>query len=261
MIHFPRLRTARIDVQLRELTSLEAIGLASLPIGRHEVATSAMLRHIVDEAAGDHQDPALWTVQERMLVMTHFLACMRRDDQNFEIGDSGARLTDYLLAELDSGPDRVEIGEFCGSAWTMRQVLGCEAEAVEAVSKSRFDWLAADMAARLRIVGDAEDDAAPDARASPAKYLDWLAARKAVFQAMPQSEFSELLTGYEFGLGQLEHLFSVATDDNGYVALNVKGGGAGAVPARFSVDSALCDFAHAMGARPAEPGRADGQAG
>jgi len=249
MIHFPRLLTLRLDVQLRELTIAQAVQLAALPPSRHELATTAMLRMVIEEARGLRTDPQAWTVQERTLVKSHFLSCMNASGGELQLGT--LKLSDLIMPDVDTAPDSIELGEVCGSRWVLRQVNGAEAEAIETMCRTRFDWIAADMAARLRVVGDPGDDAAPDALAEPARYLEWLAERVATFKAMPQSDFAALVLAYDDGLLDLEHLFSLSLDDAGYVVLPVKGGDASGASARFPVDSAICDLAHALGARPA----------
>lgn len=240
MIHFPPLRTGRLDVQLRELTISEAVALAATTPGRHEAGVAEMLRHVVKSAGGEHSEPGRWTVQERMLVVGHYLSCVS-DAADFELGSS--RFSSYLDHQHDSAPQSVDIGELCGDRWECRQLTGDQAAAMEQVCRSRFDWVRADMAARMHCAGDA---APPDASAEPGRYADWLSDRVKAFGHLPESDFAELFAGYRVGLAELHHLFVLGFDDQGHVALG-RDPVADTAPARFPVSSCLSRVARALG--------------
>ena len=248
MIYFPPLRTARLDVQLRELTLREAVALAATPLDRHEAATAALLDCIVGEARGLHREPGRWTVQERMMVVAHYLAATSEGGGNFAIGDG--QLLDYLRPSADHPGDTADAGQACGDAWVVRQLTGDEAAAMERLCRTEFDWLVADVAARLR---PAAEDAGttPDATDKPAAYADWLIERKAVLEVMPESDFWELREAYLAGLSKLHHLFDLAFDADGHVVLakTAEDGGAGLAPARFSVAATITGQSRVLGAR------------
>lgn len=250
MIHFPPLRTERLGVTMRELTIGEQIDLAAIPPDRHERATSAMLGMVIVESTGAVASPADWTVEERTLAVAHYLSAVSKTGGNFEVGEN-ARMADYLIPELSTAPASVAIGEACGNAWVMRQMTGREAEILESVCVGSDGWLYGDMAARLRAVGDAQDDAAPCAEKSPAEYTDWLAKRVDAFRTMPGSEFEELFAAYSRGRDELLHLFALGVSADGYVLLPAgKGGGDRELaPARFPVDSVICEVARRIGGR------------
>lgn len=242
MIHFSALRTARLDVALRELTLQEAVDLAATPLERHETATAALLASVVDQAHGLHAEPGRWTVQERMLVVAHYLAATSEGGGNFDIG--AGQLLDYLDAVVDAAPEWEDAGEACGDAWRIKQVTGDEAQAMEAICTRRLDWIAADIAARMHATS--EENPPPDATSQPAAYAEWLAERKAVILAMPESDFGELFIAYRLGLDRLHHLFALDFDAGGHIALPRKQEG-GLAPARFPVASAITGLAHILG--------------
>ena len=246
MIHFPPLQTGRINVQLRELTIRQAVALAATPLEKHEAATSALLAAIVEEARGEHTQPGRWTVQERMFVVAHYLASTSDSGGNFAIGN--ARFLDYLRGDIDTAADTVDAGEACGDQWRAKQITGDEAIAMEALCTDRMAWVAADMAARMRAL-DGSDPEPPDATDKPADYAAWLAERKAVIEAMPESDFEQLFEAYRRGLVGLRHLFWLEFDSTGHVVMPKpqKGGGAELDPARFSVAAALGDLARILG--------------
>jgi hypothetical protein len=248
MIHFPRLRTSRMDIQLRELQIGEELELAALPLGQHEATTSALLAKIVADASPTTPAAGRLTVQERTMIVVHYMACTRPDERDFQIGDDGT-VSDYIMGEVDSAPHMVNAGEAAGSVWTCRQVLGGEAEAIERLCQDRSDWVFADMAARLREVGQADD--APDAISSPLPYSEWLKRRVEVFKAMPTSDFTAVCEVYSAALDELAHLFVLDCDNEGYLALPVRKGAGGEdlPPARFSAAAALSAIAHLLVAR------------
>ena len=246
MIDYPPLRTPRLDVQLRELTIGEALQLAAVPPNKHERAMSALLRLAMVRAGGEHQDPARWTVQERMLVMAHYISCVSETGANFELGNG--RFLDFLDPMADTGPEEIDAGAACGDTWRIRQVYGAEAEAIEAICGSRFDWTVADMAARLRVQDD-EEPKAPDAVKEPHRYGEWLQAQVGVIKAMPESEFAELFALYRAGLAGLNHLFRLEFDGDGHIVLPKHGkeGGPDLEPARFPADACITEIARILG--------------
>lgn len=249
MIHFPPIQTGRLNVQLRELTIQESVDLAASPPGRHEAEMTALLR-IISKASGPNTDPARWTVQERILALTHYMACTSDDTGNFAVGDEGARFLDYLDADIDAAPEFCDAGEACGEQWIARQLIGAQAEALESLCTTRLQWTAGDMAARMFEAGNA--DGMPDAVDAPSDYAVWLKDRMALFLAMPESEFSELHTAYLRGLGALHHLFSLDFDTEGHIVLPkaTSGGGAAKAPARFLAASCIGFLARHLGPRP-----------
>ncbi|WP_197714678.1 hypothetical protein, partial [Nitrosomonas supralitoralis] len=86
MIHFPILRTRRLTVQLKELSIGESIAIAAMPSHLEEAVTTAFLLKAVATAKGI-ENPADWTVQERMMVVCHYLASVSDDGPDFAVGD------------------------------------------------------------------------------------------------------------------------------------------------------------------------------
>lgn len=246
MIHFPPLRTPRLDVQLRELTLRQAVMLAATPPTKHETAVSALLSHVIAEARGPHSTPGRWTVQERMLVTAHYLACVSDEGGNFSIGEG--RFLDYLYPTMDTAPAEIAAGSACGHDWVLRQLTGDEALALEAHCSTRMNWTMGDMAARLRPAAG-YTDTVPDATDSAHAYGEWLASTMADMGAMPESEIAELFALYRHGLRELHHLFGLGFDAQGHIALpkEVEGGGQSLAPARFPVLACISDFARILG--------------
>lgn len=251
MIHFPRLLTPRLNVQLRELTIREAVELNATPLGQHELAVSAMLAAVVKEAAGPHNNPGRWTVQERTLAVAHYLSGVSEDGGNFAIGEG--RFLDYLDVEADRYVESFEAGEAGGNAWQVGQLTGDAAVIMESICSRRMDWITADMAARLVPMGSGEAPA-PDATDEPHRYREWLTVQKSLIEALPESDFAALFAIYKAGLRGLHHLFSLDFDREGHLVLphgaaqRGKEGGATLAPARFPVSACFTELAGYLGA-------------
>lgn len=242
MLHFPPLRTRRLDVSLRELSINDAIELALLDPNAHEAAASRMLPMIVAEARGAHSNPGLWTVQERMLVVAHYFG-VTCDDMNFSAG--GGRYFDYLDAEADYPRDESEPLQAIGHTWRVRHLLGAEAEMLEALCVKRRDWILGDMAARL-VRGDL--DPRPDAAAAPGLYAEWLKQRMREFGTLAGSDFAALFMVCREGSQQLQHLFRVGFDEHGHIVLAKEAGDGGSAhaPTRFPVAECVPELAREL---------------
>lgn len=253
MIHIQPLRSRRMNLRLREISAGAAIRLAGIHPDRHEFATSEFLRSIVESAdtpTPQHvTDPRLWTVQERTLVVCHYIAAISPlGGADFSVGDDG-KFTDYMVPERDYLPS-VDLGAACDDNWSMVPMSGLAAESIEWLAGSvpnipagRTHWLIGSMAAQLVRTG--KDDPAP---VDDAAYQDWLKARMAVFADFPDSDFVELVRLRSEGVGKLLHLFDMDISESGMVVLPNEGGeGKDLPPARFPVDVCLSEMAKRLG--------------
>lgn len=247
MINFPMLRTRRLTVQLKELTIGDSIALAAMPVHLHEATCTAFLNKAVSSSAKGVENPAMWTVQERMLAVAHYLASVSEDGPDFALGEG--RYSDYLDGSTDIAVPTVEIeiGSLGGDAWRIRHLTGAMAESIErtqgecAGMTGRLHWLLAGMAAQLVRSGDAPVEPADGEGA----FDEFILARMKVFAAYPESDFADLMAMYALGRDRLTHLFQVEFGADGLVALPK--GGDGLPPARFPVRTCLTRMAIEMG--------------
>lgn len=215
MILFPFKRTRRVAVELRELTLGESIAICALPASRLEATTTEVLRRIAEKAQeprpGYVANPRLWTVEERMLVIAHYLSLVQDDGPNFAIG-ANAQLSDYVTFDADLLVDQVQLGVVAGAECTMYPLLGIHAEVLELECESRGDWLLGAMACQIL-------SEAPPAwlEMSDLELRTWVRERIASLKALPESDFEEYLIGYAAGRQQLFHFFRVDFDDAGVV--------------------------------------------
>lgn len=243
MIHIPVLRSRRLTVQLKELSIGESIALAAMPLHLEEAACTAFLRRAVVSCKGV-EDPAYWTVPERMLGVCHYLAAVADDGPDFSLGEG--RYSDYLDGAADMKPDRVDVGDVGGDVWQVGHLTGAMAESIERMAgevdgiAGRLHWQLGGMAAQLVRAGETP----PDPADGEGAFDEYLVARMRIMAGFPASDFETLMTRYAQGRDKLDHLFHVDFSTDGLVALP-KGGGA-LPPARFPVRSCLTRMALEM---------------
>lgn len=260
MIHFPILRTRRLTVQLRELSIGESIAIAAMPSHLQEAECTAFLRAAVKSAQGV-EDPAQWTVQERILAVCHYLAATAEDGPDFSVG--AGRYADYLDggADVDMKAQQIEVGEVGGDDWHMRHLTGAMAESIERMAgevtdahgapiPARLHWILGGMACQLVRAGES----IADASVGEGAFDEFLSERMRVMAAFPESDFAALMGLYFSGRDRLHHLFRVDFGDDGIITLP-KGGAAGnLLPARFPVRSCLSRIALNLGGKPHRSG-------
>lgn len=242
MLTFSPLRTARLQVELRELPARDAIALCQMPPNLTERGTTELLRRIVIEPEttrrGQETDHRLWSVQERAMVVSHYLAHMLEGD--FAIGNV-ARYSDYLLDSLGAPPGPVSLGEVGGQQWSMQPLLGWHAESIERLIQSEeleanyTGWLVGAMAAQVYTA----EQGPLDCFASTDVLIDQaLTERAQALTALPESVFMALVRSFNEALPRLDHCFSLTIGDDGIAFQPVKEV-PGNVPARFLFSSAV----------------------
>lgn len=245
MKHFPLLRTKRLCVQLRELSIAQSIALAAMSPDQDEAARSAFFRFAVENAQG-LDNPDDWTVQERTMVVAHYLASINDNNPDFSLGEG--KFSDYLDASCDFPADKIELGEYGGDVWQMQQLTGRLAQAIERIHgevsdaqgnplKDRLFWILACMAAQLCRKEDVfPDDGELDA---------FLCERMRIFNHFAESDFAALLAMFLDGRERLHHLFKLDFAENGGLLVLAKGG-AVLPPARFPVDACISEMARRL---------------
>lgn len=243
MIYFPILRMRRLTVQLRELSIGESIKIASIPVHLEEAAITAMLRCAVESVSGKDiiEDPAHWTVQERIMVVCHYLASISDGEPDFTIGSG--RYSDYLDGGKDAAvmESSIVVGDVGGDIWHIRHLTGAMAESIERLSgevdsvAGKLHWLLGGMAAQLTIEGENS----PSPIDGEGKFDQFLVDRMKVMAGYPESDFNSLLGLYFDGREKLQHLFHIEFSENGIVSLPKGGEVSNLPPARFPVSTCL----------------------
>lgn len=262
MIAFSPLRTRRLAVKLRELSIVDAGALAAVPVERFEESTTTFLQMVVESASAPTErhviDPRNWTVQERMLVVGHYLAHTTGEEgggANFMLGDG--HYMDYLNVNQDVPDFPLPVGGHGGDEWTIAPITGAMAEAIEQLHghvpkvAGQLHWMIGGMAAQLLRVGEL----APDPDRDSLNYLEWLKGRMQIISAYPESEFLGLLAMRHRGNKLLTHFFLIEEGEEGFIALPHEGSEAESLPpARFPVSACVSEFAKRVGGKPAKYG-------
>lgn len=251
MIRFEPLRTARLDVRLRELSFGDEIALCQTNETAHESTMSEFLRRAVEFAGVPSPrhvaDPRAWTVSERLFVLAHYNVHTREDRPDYAVTDTSV-LSDYL--DVGREPPEAITFEEAGDTWTLKPLTGAMAEAIETLQGSislsgLAHWLACGMSAQL--VRDRDNEQGiPDAVADPVGYARWLSARAQVMAGMPGSTFDRMYAQYRLSLDQATQFFRVWFDREGVIVLPklLSSGAQAATPAaRFLVRSVIGQLA------------------
>lgn len=242
MIEFNPLHTRRLSVELQELSLEEAEALCLMPEQLEQAATTRMLGYIVkpDNRPMEHQvtDPQLWTVQERTMVMAHYMAHVNESgERNFAIGEHG-RFGDYLLGGTDY-IESVPMGELDGHDAVLYPLLGYQAEAIERVihggrvKKNRLSWWICAMACQIGLAGEPRRERMPEA-----EFTEWLVAEAAKWRAIPSSEFEPALFAFLDASERMNHFFKIAYTDN-EIGMQPREEGSTLPLARFPVRAAI----------------------
>ncbi len=255
MIHFPPLRTRRLTVQLRELSIGESIAIAGMPAHLEEASCTAFLRRAVETAKGV-DDPAQWTVQERMLGICHYLASTSDEGPDFSVGDG--RYSSYLdgASDIRASDSLVEIGAVGGDSWHIRHLTGAMAESIERLTgevegiAGRLHWLLGGMACQLVRAGES----VPDALDGEGAFDEFIVDRMRIMAGFPESDFAALITQYLAGRDKLHHLFRIEFSQDGIVAMPKGGAASDLPPARFPAHTCLTRMARDLVGKPGESG-------
>lgn len=195
--------TKRIRAKIQELTLRQAIDLCEIPESLNELGISRALKAIVAET---NLPLDLWTAQERISAICHYLVAQNQGD--FEVV-AGANLSDYTL-ESDY-PEKPYVFDDL----TIVPLTGEYLEAVEracAGSNKRGDWQVAFMAASIR---GGEFDGGAD---------EFVQENILRLQDLPESEFNRLLFHFLEAQKHLAHGFELTFTDKGVAVLPQKGG-------------------------------------
>lgn len=249
MIYIPYFNSARFGVQIKEIPMLGAIKLANMPTHLNEKQTTFLLNSIIEQvdAPDELKNCQFWTVQERMVIVGHYLVAMQDDEPDFLIGEN-ARYSDYFIGEQQFKLDRVEIGEYQEDHWTAIPLLGIMAETIEELEgaidgvEGHMHWTLGAMACQL-----VPNDQALDYRKSD--YNQQVLDRMLVISQFPETIFLHLLAALNDANQKMMHLFEITLTDQG-ISAKAKQGGEGMPYARFLAHSALTTISKQLCGKP-----------
>ncbi len=215
--------TARVSVQMRELTIGQVQELCTIPYQFEQRTITAFLNAVCEHlprGSGKESvtDPLLWSVNERMNAVIYYLASMLEDGPDFAIGEG--HLRDYLLAEadyVDAVPFRHDDDDM-----VCTPLHGYQAEAIEhlvttgVLPRSYFGWQLGAMAACVRGA-----DELPLEYSDPTAYSKQLLARVEALKNAPEREFVRLHQAFLDASMSLQHFVHVGFSDQGVVSVQV----------------------------------------
>lgn len=212
MINIPTLRLRSVTVELKELTIKESLSLSVIPAGNFELSTTSFIKKALADANSEI-DPLKLSVEDRMMIVAHYIASSNDGNPDFAIGR--ANFSDYLIGDEKKRVSSIDVGEISGDYWQVRTLTGEYAESIERTLgatdlPNRVHWIIGRMACQLV---RAEDDFSFDD-------IDlWLINRIAIFSSFPESDFASLFFAYNQARKELNHLFLIDSDDEGLIAL------------------------------------------
>lgn len=245
MISFSPLRTSRLNLVFSELSFQDAIHLCKLPVDLFHAGVTDMISRIAKPGPNPGpkavDDPLLWTVQERALVMAHYISYVSEAGADFAIGAHG-RLSDYQIEDRPDYPaGPVELGQIGGHDWVIHPLQGIHAECIELLviagklPEGFMGWWLGCMAAQLQCDGVGAPSYAEVGRSALEKYIEDAAK---LMMAMPERDTHTLIAAFLDALPALDHLFHMGIAEDG-LAFLPREGGAGLPPARFPVAAGL----------------------
>lgn len=255
--YFQEIKTRRLNVGLKELTTGKAIELASLPVAQNQLAIRHLLSSVIHPIDGIGVKAL--TVQEQLLIFCQYVSAVS-PHPDFELSHN-AHYSDYLAAETDVALDdetgdlkTFSVGDVGGDHWQIRYLTGGMAESIErllgevklpngdAISPLAH-WELGCMAAMLFT-----DDIPALDSGNEGLFDEQLVLRMTVFLNYPQSIYSDLRSAFYYGLTQINHLFHIGFSDKGIVVFPKEDGSA--LPAaRFRVSTILTDAAKTLARR------------
>ncbi len=246
MINIATLRARRVQADFQELTIADAITLCRMPPAMAEAAHTALLRRVVvpndKPLPGQVTDVRLWTVQERLFAVSHYIAHVAEDGPNFAIGNGN--YSDYIHDGESGPPTKIDLGVVGGDLWSMVPLLGWHAEAIERLIQherlpaERHGWWVGAMACQLL----REQDEPLSHELMDVEVDDQIAKRAAIFLQFPETDFLALLMAFLAGQDQMAHLFRIEFLDDGIAVMPKPVDdkeAPGLPPARFPVSDAI----------------------
>lgn len=217
MIIFNNIRTKRLAVRMTEISIEDAVAVCRLPADRHEATTTEFLRRVAANAETPTpayvRDPRLMTVEERTLLVCHYLAQVSDDGADFRVGDTG-KFTDYVKFSEDIPRESVDMGEVAGTRRIMCPLLGVHAEILERLCSSRGDWVMGMLACQVH----AHDVPPPDYLSlTDAELIEWCDSRIKGIRKLAESDVEALYIAYEQASIELRHFFIPGADDGGLI--------------------------------------------
>ena len=224
MIYIPSLKTARFTADIHEMYLFDSVKLTRMPEHLEQEQTTFAIHSMLEKTSTSFEDARMWTVQERMLAITNYIAGTQEDGEANFLVDT-LNYTDYLQADKQYLRDYAELGEYDGDQWRAYHLLGYMAEEIERlegeivnpntkqVIDGRLHWIIGCIACQL-VPNDQFLDP------TDTNYSQELLKRMIVIASLPESDFLVLYSFLQKAQAELMHLFEIAITDQGIVAVS-----------------------------------------
>lgn len=228
----PDISFSGFTIKAQELTIRQAIDIAMLPEnGYFERNITKFLEFCFVSRLGNiSENPKCWTIGQRCLVMSHYLAYIFSDyGFMLPVNADGNVLDDYLDTTkqnsvfTDKNDTILESMVMDDDRYSFVQLLGWHVEAIETVAENYTDWVMCAIAACIR-VGDEDVNYPYDENTPCYDYGKFLIARVAVFENYPESNFIKLMAFFVDNFKKYSSFLNLWFDDYGIVATHNKEG-------------------------------------
>lgn len=252
MIIISPLRLKRFTVQLKELSIRDCIALSSIPEHMQHESASFFLSRAIESVEG-LSDFEQWTVQERTMVICHYMSGTYDDGPDFKVGE--LNYSDYL-AGTEYAKDDFNVGEVGGNNWTVTHLTGRIARSlerlvgeVEGLNDYAY-WQIALMAAQMTPSNVDSEYWTDDEGLSDSDLDVEMLRRISAMAAFPESSFTILWDKWVQANTEIGHLINMSFNDKGMLCLSVpKEEVLGIYPARFPASSVITTIARRLGGK------------
>lgn len=221
---FQSITAGNINIVMNELEVGEILSLAKLNPRLKEHQLSGFLRHALD----DDTAPYTMTCQQRYFCLLHYLSAQKENDLAVDVN-----INDYLHLDAKPWKEQVTVGDI-----SVRQLNGCEIEALEVIAEDIGDWMLGAMALQISY-GDQLPYIQPLTDQVLASKI--IKSRFLAIQKLSQDELNQLYEKYAEAQDELNVLLTIGFDSEGVTLYEAKGG-LDSEPARFQIDSTFTGF-------------------
>lgn len=221
---FPAFSAGNMNITLNEITVGEALSLAKLDQLKRERQLSSFLSY----ALKNNELPYTMATQQRYFCLLNYLNSQKNNDLAMDVN-----VNDYINAEGKEWKDSVTVGDL-----SVRQLNGCEIEALEIIAEDIGDWVLGAMALQITL-----GDELPYIQPLTDRILagNVIKSRYELLLSFGQDRINSLYSQYQQAEDELSSLVTIGYDNEGIVLFETNGG-RDSEPARFQCDSSVTGF-------------------
>lgn len=214
MLNFDPIPIGEQTYQLNEVTFNDALKVAAIDPKLNEKRITSFLAH----ALGNSQLPLMMTAQERYFLMIKYV-----QNQTNTLFSTNTDFSNCFKEQSSWTHEVLEVGV------TVRQVIGSEAEYLEAHCMNAAEWIACLLAFQIKYENHEHLGQLPDRSAIDQVYKQQFSQRLGYLKTLPQSEFNLIYLDYLKLNSQLFTHIELSVNNEGFVVQR----GADDAPIRF----------------------------